>query len=59
VVQSCRDQDGVGIFEVPDKPQEISSQELVISQGNDVTRGIQPMFVYQSAFLDYYEPMEQ
>ncbi len=24
----------------------------------DVIRGIQPRFVYQSAFPDYYEPME-
>jgi hypothetical protein len=37
VVQSCRDQNGVRISIVPIQPQEISSQELVISQGKDVT----------------------
>jgi hypothetical protein len=46
VVQSGRDQNGVGIYIVPDQPQEISSQESMISQGKDVTRGIQPKFVY-------------
>ncbi len=30
----------------------------MISRGRDVTRGIQPRFVYQSTFLDYYEPVE-
>ncbi len=28
------------------------------SQGRDVTRGIQPKFVYQSTSPDYYEPVE-
>jgi len=28
------------------------------SWGRDVTKGIQPMFVYKSTSLDYYEPME-
>jgi hypothetical protein len=27
----------------------------MISQGRDVTRSIQPRFVYQSTFIDYYE----
>jgi hypothetical protein len=30
----------------------------VTNQGRDVTRGIQPGFVYQSTFPDYYELME-
>jgi hypothetical protein len=58
VVQSQRDQDEVGISIVPNQPQEISSPKLVINQGKDVTRGIQPRFVYQSTFPNYYEPME-
>jgi hypothetical protein len=48
MVQSRRNQDGVGIFVVPNQPQEISSLELMISQRRDVTRGIQPKFVYQT-----------
>jgi hypothetical protein len=28
------------------------------SQGRDVTRGIQPMFVYQSTSPNYYELMD-
>ncbi len=58
MVQSCRDQDKVGISIVLDQPQEISSLKSVTSWGRDVTWGIQPRFVYQSASLDYYEPME-
>jgi len=30
----------------------------VSSQGKDVTRDIQPRFMYQSASPNYYEPME-
>jgi len=30
----------------------------VISQKRDVTKGIQPKFVYQSTYPYYYEPME-
>jgi hypothetical protein len=58
VVQNGRDQNGVGISVVPDQPQEISSQESMISQGKDVIGGIQPKFVYQSTSPNYYEPME-
>jgi hypothetical protein len=58
MVQSRRNQDGVGTFVVPNQPQEISSMEFMISQRRDVTRGIQPKFVYQYAFLDYYELVE-
>jgi len=31
---------------------------LVTSQGRDIIGGIQSRFVYQFAFLDYYEPVE-
>jgi len=58
VVQSGRDQNGVGISVVPDQPQEFSSQQSMIIQGKDVTGGIQPKFVYQSTSPDYYEPVE-
>ncbi len=30
----------------------------MISQIRDVTWNIQPMFVYQSTFVDHYEPVE-
>jgi len=45
-------------FVGPQQSQEISSIELVTNQGKDVIGGIQPKFVYQSAFPNYYEPME-
>ncbi len=46
MVQSHRDQNEVGIFVVSNQSHEISSPELVTSQGKDVIRGIQPKFVY-------------
>ncbi len=58
VVQSCRDLDKAGNFVVPNQPQEISSPESVTSPQKDVTRCIQPKFVYHSTSLDYYESME-
>ncbi len=41
-----------------DHPQEISSLKLVTNQRKNVTGGIQPNFVYQSASPNYYEPVE-
>jgi hypothetical protein len=58
VVQSHRNQDKTWTFVVLKQPQEISSLELVTSQGRDVTKGIQPKFVYQFSSPNYYEPME-
>ncbi len=58
VVQSPRDQGRVGTFVVFGQPQEISSPKSMTNWGKDVTRGIQPTFVYQSASPYYYEPME-
>jgi hypothetical protein len=58
VVQSWRDQDGVGTSTVLDQLHEISSPESVNSQIKDVTWGIQPRFVNQSASPDYYELVE-
>jgi len=58
VVQSWKDKKGTRTYIILDQPQEISSLELVINRGKDVTRGIQPKFMYQSASLDYYELME-
>ncbi len=43
---------------VPDQLQEISSPKSVTSWRRDVTRGIQPKFMYQSASPDYYELVE-
>jgi hypothetical protein len=58
MVQNHKDQDGAGSSIVLDQSQEISSSKLVISQGKDVIRGIQPMFVYQYASTNYCELME-
>jgi hypothetical protein len=58
MVQIHRDQDEAGSSIVLDQSQEISSSKLVISQGKDVIRGIQPMFVYQYASTNYCELME-
>jgi hypothetical protein len=32
--------------------------KLMTNWRRDVTKGIQPRFVYQSSFPDYYKPME-
>ncbi len=53
MVQSQKDQDGVGTFVVPDQLQEISSPKLVNNQRRDVTGGIQPRFVYQYVSPNY------
>ncbi len=58
VVQSQRNQDGARISIIPNQPQEISSPESMNSQRKDVTKSIQPRFMYQSTSLDYYELME-
>jgi hypothetical protein len=58
MVQSRRYQDEARSSVVFDQQQEISSLKLRNSWGNDVTRGIQPRFVYQSTSPNYYEPME-
>jgi hypothetical protein len=58
VVQSCKDQDGVGISIVLNQSHEISSPKLLTSQGKDIIGGIQSRFVYQSTSLDYYQPVE-
>jgi hypothetical protein len=58
MVQSRRDQNGVRTFTIPNQSQEISSPKLVNSRGKDVTGGIQPKFMYQSAFPDYYKLVE-
>jgi hypothetical protein len=59
VVQSWRNQDGVGTYAVPNQPHKISSPESVNSWRKDVTWGIQPKFVYQYAFPNYYEVVEE
>ncbi len=58
VVQSHRDQVGARTFVIPDHSHEISSLKLVISRRKDVTRCIQPKFVYQSTSPNYYEQVE-
>jgi hypothetical protein len=58
VVQSHTYQDEVRTSIVPNHSQEISSLKSVTNQRSDVTRGIQPKFVYQSTSPNYYEPME-
>ncbi len=58
MTQSQRDQDEVRTSVVLDQPQEISSLKSMNSWGKDVTRGIQPRFMYQCTFPNYYEPME-
>jgi hypothetical protein len=58
VVQSRKDQNGVGTFVILNQSQEILSPKSVINQRRDVTWGIQPMFVYQFASQNYYEPIE-
>jgi hypothetical protein len=58
VVKNKKNQFGIGTPAVLNQPQEISSLELVKNKRRDVTGGIQPKFVYQSAFLDYYELVE-
>jgi hypothetical protein len=58
MVQSCKDQDGARTLAVLDQLHEISSPVLMTSRRRDVTRGIHPMFAYQSTSSNYYEPME-
>jgi len=58
VVQSQRDQNRTRISIIPDQLQEISNPESLTNQGRDVTWGIQPRFVYQSTFPNYYELLE-
>jgi hypothetical protein len=58
MVQIRRNQDGARTSKVFDKMQEISSLESLTNQRRDVIGGIQPMFVYQSTSLDYYELVE-
>jgi len=58
MVHNCKDQDGVGTFVVLGQPQEISSPKLMTSRRREVIRGIQPRFVYQSAYTNYYELVE-
>jgi hypothetical protein len=58
VVQNRKDQNGTGTFVVHDQSQEISSPKLMNSRRRDVIRGIQPKFVYQSTYLNYYELVE-
>ncbi len=58
VVQSRRNRNKVGTSVVLDQLQEISSPKLMTSKGRDVIGGIQPRFVYQSAFVDCYESVE-
>jgi len=58
VVQSRRDQGGVGTFVIHNQMQEISNPQLVDSQRKDVIGDIQPRFVYQSTSPFYYELVE-
>jgi hypothetical protein len=58
MVQSHRNQDGAGTSAILDQLQGISSPKSVTSRGRDVIGGIQPMFVYQLMFPDYYELVE-
>jgi hypothetical protein len=58
MVQNRTNQDGVGTSLVPDQLHEISSPESVTNQRRGVIIGIQPKFVYEFTFLDYYELME-
>ncbi len=46
VVQSHGDQDGTWNSIIPYQLHEISSPNSMTSRGRDVTRGIQPRFVY-------------
>jgi len=58
MVQSQRDQDGVGTFVVHNQLHEISNPQSVNNQRKDVIGGIQPRFVYESTSPFYYEPVE-
>jgi len=58
VAHSHKYQDEVGNPIVSNQLQEISSPESMTNRRRDVIGSIQPKFVYQFAFLDYYEPME-
>jgi hypothetical protein len=58
VAQSHKYQDEVGNPIVSNQLQEISSPESMTNRRRDIIGSIQPKFVYQFAFLDYYEPME-
>ncbi len=58
IIQSHKDQDGARTSILPNKSQEFSSPKSMTSRGRDVTRGIQPKFVYQSTSPNYYEPVE-
>ncbi len=57
MVQNRRDQARARTFVVDDQPHDISSPESVTSWGEDVIKGIQPRFVYQTIFPNYYEPI--
>jgi hypothetical protein len=46
MVQSQRNQDRARSSTIPDQAQEISSLESMIIRRRDVTKGIQPKFVY-------------
>jgi hypothetical protein len=46
MVQSQRNQDRARTSTIPDQAQEISSLESMIIRRRDVTKGIQPKFVY-------------
>jgi len=52
------DQKEAWTFVVLDQLSEISSLELVTSQGKDIKGGIRSKFVYQVASLSYYELVE-
>jgi hypothetical protein len=59
MVQGCRNQDEARTSIVPNQLHGISSlKQVITSRKRDVTRGIQPRFVYQLAFPNHYEPME-
>jgi hypothetical protein len=46
LIQSHRNQNGVGTFIIPNQLQEISSAKSMNNRGSDVTKGIQPKFVH-------------
>jgi hypothetical protein len=58
MIQIQKNQDGTRTFEVFDQMQKISSLESLTNQKRDVIGGVQPMFVYQSTSLNYYELVE-
>jgi hypothetical protein len=58
MIQIQKNQDGTRTSEVFDQMQKISSLESLTNQKRDVIGGVQPMFVYQSTSLNYYELVE-